>query len=391
MRDFRRLDRIVCATTRYQWQRLRQRIGRSKADPDVDAHYLRAFHELSNDLATAEGDSEKLARIFAEATQSVVMDPQTASAVLIALEADAPRMLHEHRRFNSRFEAHMTKRWGVALDRFYMVAVACEETGSDGYRSARSFDLAEDNAALLEALSGLHARACRTAFEVHHLLAAGFPMGAQARSRTIHELAVVSRVLIDASDKPGFENIGSRFLAFDSVVNALDVAEHQQYAGRLGEEPFTDEEIAAIHAARDEAISRFPNIDRRLGWAGDLPGLKRRTFEELEVIAGLDHLRPYYTWASHEVHATPKGVRLNRVRGPWGELKLTGRTNSGLADPAQTALIALNQATASFLACPGVTSPARLVAANAIRLLVDETCGAFAKAEIQLRQQAGER
>lgn len=72
----------------------------------------------------------------------------------------------------------------------------------------------------------------------------------------------------------------------------LDAEEHQRFADRIDPEPFTDEEMATFRTNKAFVLERFPNLDRRLGWAGDLPGLKKRTFEELEAVAGIDHLRP---------------------------------------------------------------------------------------------------
>lgn len=57
--------------------------------------------------------------------------------------------------------------------------------------------------------------------------------------------------------------------------------------------PFSDEEIAELRRSKQDMFKRSPDLDRRLGWAGDLPGLMRRTLDELEVIASRNHLHPY--------------------------------------------------------------------------------------------------
>jgi hypothetical protein len=203
----------------------------------------------------------------------------------------------------------------------------------------------------------------------------------------MHEGAVVTSVLTEYGGTPDQADIGLKFLLFDHITNLMDAEEHQKYAERIHHEPFTEEEMAAFRATKADVLERFPDLDRRLGWAGDHPGLKKRTFEELELIAGIDHLRPYYTWASHEVHAYPKGVRLNQS-GLDGDLwKLAGRTNSGLADPAQGALIALNQVTASMLIVPGCASPSRIVSSRATMALLNEACEEFARIERELADE----
>lgn len=356
-------------------------LGRDSEPGDA---YLRIAQALVEKHESSGMSSEEAMECgLVEALEILTEDgpPQVAAA----LKADGPRMLAERRRLDRGFEKRLRQRWGSALDLYYMVAVACQEVGAEGYQEANQCDEGgDDERALLEAVSGLQARACRQSLEVLSLLEAGFPKAAHAVSRSMHEGAVVASVLTEYGSTPEHSDIGLRFLLFDHISNLMDAEEHQRYAERINHEPFTDQEMAALRTTKAAVLERFPDLDRKMGWAGDLPGLRKRTFEELEVIAGIDHLRPYYTWASHEVHAYPKGVRLNQS-GLDGDLwKLAGRTNAGLADPAQGALIALNQVTASMLTVPGVASPSRIVASRAAMALLDEACEEFVRIEREL-------
>lgn len=353
-------------------------------DSEPGDAYLRIAQALPEKHESSGMSSEEAMECgLVEALEILTEDgpPQVAAA----LKADGPRMLAERRRLDRGFEKRLRQRWGSALDLYYMVAVACQEVGAEGYQEANQCDEGgDDERALLEAVSGLQARACRQSLEVLSLLEAGFPKAAHAVSRSMHEGAVVASVLTEYGSTPEHSDIGLRFLLFDHISNLMDAEEHQRYAERINHEPFTDQEMAALRTTKAAVLERFPDLDRKMGWAGDLPGLRKRTFEELEVIAGIDHLRPYYTWASHEVHAYPKGVRLNQS-GLDGDLwKLAGRTNAGLADPAQGALIALNQVTASMLTVPGVASPSRIVASRAAMALLDEACEEFVRIEREL-------
>ncbi|NCC28158.1 MAG: hypothetical protein EOM22_08445 [Gammaproteobacteria bacterium] len=359
-------------------------LGRDSEPGDA---YLRIAQALVEKHESSGMSSEEAMECgLVEALEILTEDgpPQVAAA----LKADGPRMLAERRRLDRGFEKRLRQRWGSALDLYYMVAVACQEVGAEGYQEANQCDEGgDDERALLEAVSGLQARACRQSLEVLSLLEAGFPKAAHAVSRSMHEGAVVASVLTEYGSTPEHSDIGLRFLLFDHISNLMDAEEHKRYAERINHEPFTDQEMAALRATKAAVLERFPDLDRKMGWAGDLPGLRKRTFEELEVIAGIDHLRPYYTWASHEVHAYPKGVRLNQS-GLDGDLwKLAGRTNAGLADPAQGALIALNQVTASMLTVPGVASPSRIVASRAAMALLDEACEEFVRIERELADE----
>lgn len=367
-----------------QREGVRRRLGR---DSDSNDAYLQIAQAMAQKHeASGVPPEEALSRGLEDALETLTeMGPPQVAA---ALKADAPRMLVERRRLDRGFEKRLRERWGGALDLYYMIAVACQEIGAEGYREALQHDRDDEDArALLEAVSGLQARACRQSLEVLSLLESGFPKAAHVISRSMHEGAVLTSVLTEYGGTPDHADIGLKFLLFDHITNLMDAEEHQQYAERIRHEPFTEEEMAAFRATKADVLERFPDLDRRLGWAGDLPGLKKRTFEELELIAGIDHLRPYYTWASHEVHAYPKGVRLNQSGLDGDSWKLAGRTNAGLADPAQGALIALNQVTASMLIVPGCASPSRIVGSQATMALLNEACEEFARIDRELADE----
>jgi Family of unknown function (DUF5677) len=376
--------RIARAALVYHARSAHRRIGRlfGKKTEGVDDRLVSGAIRATEGLMN-RGLSQDVALDQVLAGLKVVLEDQEHHrSVARNLEADMPRMLHEYRRLDSRFERLLYKRWDRPLDLFYAIVVASTELGDQGYRDACSEDLAENQRAVLEAVSGIHARACRTSLEVYELLKAGFPKGAHARARTVHELAATALILSEYGDQPGYEDIGARFLAFDTITSSMDAKEFQAHAARLKDDPLSAETLADVEAARQDAVRRFPGLDRQSGWARHLPGVQQGTFKELEKLAGLDHLRPYYSWASQEVHASPKGVRLNTVTGPDGPVKLAGRTNYGLADPAQTALIALQQVNGTMLTSPGVSTFSSVVGAQALHVLVGQACDEFVHVQL---------
>jgi hypothetical protein len=102
------------------------------------------------------------------------LDKQTPRVVR-RLVRRAPRILRHHKRANRRFERRLRKQWGQALDRFYAIVVFTEEMGRELYGLHLKEVDDEEFHPVFEALIGLHARACRVAREVHHLLSGGFP------------------------------------------------------------------------------------------------------------------------------------------------------------------------------------------------------------------------
>lgn len=94
----------------------------------------------------------------------------TAPGVASTLKRTTPRMLRQRRRRSRVFTRVMKKYWGHSLDLQLSICVCAEEAGSD-FDDRHTEEAVERQDHLFEALTGLHARACRTAVEIHHLLA----------------------------------------------------------------------------------------------------------------------------------------------------------------------------------------------------------------------------
>lgn len=300
------------------------------------------------------------------------------------LDKRAPRQLHLMRKQQRAFEKRLRNHWGPALDQYRILWVCMQEQGSafnDRWQS--------DDDALAAALVGLHAKACRVAWEVLTLLYGGFAMGALARCRTLHEMAVIASILGDWHG-PGpvlIPDLAERFAARAAVVSFKDALEYQRNAAALCAVPFTPSEMAEIERESKDAIARFgPLLSKKdYGWASGVGGKREPHFADLEVTAGLSHLRSYYKWASHEVHADATGVAANVVSHGDGQALLVGPSNVGLADPGQSALISLHQITATMLVDGGQSpGPTALIGLQAVSQMLDRACASFADAEADL-------
>jgi hypothetical protein len=282
--------------------------------------------------------NEWVAKLIIEATEGI------APAVVRRLMRDAPKMLKEHRRFASAFERRLHKDWGAGLDLMYAVVVSCGEAGEGFYRRT------EQNDGGIEALTGLHAQAWRIATETHVLLTHGFPSGAMARVRTMHELAVVASVISEFGKGPGKADLAEKYLLHGTVMAYKEALAFNQNASALGHEPFSDDELEEMRLERDALLGRFgKDFGTTYGWASALLAVPSPTFRDLESFALLSHLRPYYTWASHSVHADSRGSALNQVEFRGQTVMSAGAANVGLTDPAQLAMNAFLQCTVSLM------------------------------------------
>jgi hypothetical protein len=235
---------------------------------------------------------------------------------------------------------------------------------------------------VFEALTRIHARSCRTAFEVHRLLSGGFPMGALARCRTLHELAVTAAVLNDYGRRPEYLDLAQRYLAHDAVLDWSDALIFNKYADQIGATSFSAEEMAIMKTRRDDAVTHFgDDFAKPYGWAQPILGNQRPTFERLEQAANLSHLRGHYRWASHEVHADAKGARMNIYDRGNISYKASGQVNDGLAEPGHLALISLHQATVSVVLSTGEPTPRDLIALMTLQRLLDDAGEAFSAGE----------
>jgi hypothetical protein len=302
----------------------------------------------------------------------------SAPAVVKSLLRDSPRMVREHRSFATDFDRRLRKDWGAGLDLMYAVIVSCGEAGEGFYLRQT---LADSH---VESLAGLHARAWRTATEAHVLLSHGFPAGAMARARTMHELAVVAFVISGFGREPGNEDLAERYLLHGSVMAHKEALTYQANVTALGYKPISNEELEQMRSTSEELVKRFgKGFGSTNGWASALVGVESPRFVDLEKLALLSHLRPYYSWASHSVHADSRGWAMNQFEHRGRTVMAAGATNVGLADPAQLAMIAFLQCTVSLIssAVGGPTSIMDQLAAHSILLLIDQANQELVKVE----------
>jgi len=313
-------------------------------------------------------DEDAAAALAGNALNAAV--EEAATGLADALIESGPRMLRDRRKEAARFERRLAGRWGAGLDLFYYVLTAAEEMGS-GYneRARDAIERGGDTAS--EVLTGLHARACRVAREVHHLLIGGYGMGGLARCRTLHELAVTAAVISKFSREPAHSDLAQRFLAHTAVTVYLDAVSFQENCVTLGYEPYSDAEMDEFKKRYDAAMQTYgPVFKKDYGWAATLD--PNPNFRTLEKLAQVSHLRSHYRWASHEVHSDAKGWALNRNTRGKVTYMATGPMNTGLADPGHLALISLLQCTtATLMNNPDLVSPQDMLGLGALMKMID--------------------
>lgn len=229
-------------------------------DSDSGHAFTDLFERLVVEAVERGADGDHIAAALDQATQAA------ADVLAERLRARAPRMLQEHRDFRRGFEQCLQQRWGPALDLYESVRVCCLEAGED-FAKRRS-QQADEPDPKLAALTLLHARASLVASEVQSLLRSGHAADAQARWRTLHELAVIAFVLGDHD-----RDLSERFMRHHQVERHKDALHYQQYCQALGCLPFSDEQMAEIQEQRDEVVARYGTPYKTdWGWAVAMTG-----------------------------------------------------------------------------------------------------------------------
>lgn len=306
--------------------------------PDDDSYWPDAFStELlawAETVSTEDTKPGELVEICRRAADEI-----TADAVA------RPRQAHaEYEGQMAAFESRLEARWGRGLDLADLVVDQAFEFGSwvnDRLRVLTATDINEQ----FEALIRLHGKAVMTAREVMVLLRSGYSSGALARWRTLHEVWVVFLLLLD-----GDEELSRRYLAHEDIESLKGQEDYEDTWEALGFEPpdWTTEERDQIRAELEHEFGAAFLKD--YGWAAPLFEGRAPRYKHLQERVELDHWRGFYRMASHGTHATPKGTIWNIQSLAPIDIVWSGPSDSGLADPAQCMLIALNGISAGLLA-----------------------------------------
>lgn len=255
-----------------------------------------------------------------------------------------PTQRRQYERTMHGFHRRLLERYSTGFDLFVMLLTLSHELGQEINQAARQQWPIGPQSRLVEALTRLHARACQIGYEIAALLRGGFSDGAMARWRTLHEVAVVFQFIA----RHGADT-ATRYLAHDAIDSRKGARIYNAMAARNGEKPFSASELADIEREADAAIVKYgPDFASEYGWSAHALNIRKPNFSEIERGVKLDHLRPFYKFASQNVHANPKGV-LYRL-GLLGDLSLlaSGPSNVGLTDPAQHAALSIAQITAAL-------------------------------------------
>lgn len=287
---------------------------------------------------TEDNNIDKLVNVITSEVQKEVKD---------TFNDTTPKKLEEIRRLSRKFEERNMQRWAKGFDHLEILIVICTEIGAEFNKFYRP-ESVQNNDLVFDLVVRHHARACHISQEILCLLKAGYPDAAHSRWRALHEVTATAMFIA----KHGQE-CAERFYFHDIVDSYDGMIEHKKYEDRLQEKGYTKQEIDECKKEYDVLIEKYgKQYGEFYGWASYVfPNSKGRvTFTAIEKDVGLDYIRPYYKWASQNIHAGSKGMS-NRLGLCEAEedILLVGQSNSGMTDPAHATAIGLSQITMTLL------------------------------------------
>lgn len=301
------------------------------------------FNKTLEDLIADNPDKARdldIQKLIADLT------PEFVEMIGKSLRSTMPEMLLNRRADYSSFVDMNVEKWKSAFDLLETHIVICTEAG-ETVNSKHRPEASEQGDLIFDLLVRHHARACHIANEILCLLKNGFPDAAHSRWRALHEVSATALFIF----KHGQE-CAERFY-FHEVVDAYDaMKEHRKYEDRLQARGPTDLEMKELKMVYDELVKKYgKSYMGHYGWAAYLfPKHNRVGFGAIEKDVELEHMRPYYKWASQNIHAGSKGLSNRLALADCSEdVLVVGQSNSGMTEPAHATAISLLQVTSTLL------------------------------------------
>ena len=270
--------------------------------------------------------------------------PEFSKKVMKTRHKNSERMLSSQRAELEQIEDRRCMRWKEPLDLLECLIKVSHEAGEE-LKNKFGKSVSYENSFKIETLIRIHARALQISNEILVLLKAGYPDGANARWRSLHELAVISFFLKDNDDE-----VSRRYLEHEIVRKFKDAKDYRNYCKRLGYPPMERTEFNELKREKERLCVKYDDkFQEKYGW---IPRrvLKDRNFRALEEYVKLDKLHPFYNLSYDSVHGGAKGFyRLGLMDDYQNKVLLVGPSNYGLADPMQNTAISLSHITICLL------------------------------------------
>lgn len=334
----------------------------------------KSFDKIVQELAesaSSEDELEKLANAVPEQLLEVL--EQLPQEILASIKQTSEAGLVERREIHTGFVERNCVRWKEGFDLLELLIEVAVESGESFNKRFRPEAVLKGNITF-DVVVRLHAKGCLICKEILALLINGYADGSHARWRALHEISVTAMFLA----KHG--NVATqRYLDHEFVEAYKGASQLNKYESRINAAGFPQAELEEFKKQYDAVIDSYgKEFGKPYGWAQPFLPNGNQTFFSLEQAVGLDHWRPYYKWASQNIHANVKTIRHSLgLSESVEDVLLVGPSNSGMIDPAHSTAISISQLTCTLLCMsPNLDD---LVAVKILLSLSDESGEAFVR------------
>ncbi|MGV2942511.1 DUF5677 domain-containing protein [Mesobacillus sp. LC4] len=249
---------------------------------------------------------------------------------------------------------------------------------------------------IMNVLFKLHSRSVQISKEVLVLLKNGFPDGALARWRSLHENNVIFQILTKNFEDIDFTfDLIKRFMDYSEIERQKEAIKYQNAAPKLGLDKFDVNELQEHEKRKKDILSLYGNdFEKPNFWAKPIFKYEPKViyFSHLEREAQLDTLNPYYNQSNYQVHTSPKGIfqSIGFIENfNQQTFYLFGGSNYGLSIPGQLTAISLFQTTTQFLTLnPNIDT---LVIAEAISMMVNDCIEEFHNIQDEIEKEEADK
>lgn len=291
--------------------------------------------------------SKKVNNFLEEGLSKIIQESinDCVNGSLQSYHQTSAKMLPKIRKATKGFENRTFKRWKPAFDHLEMMWHIAMELGE---AHSKDFDSnhPEDTHIVMRAISEIFPKALIVTQEIICLLKGGYPDGALARWRSLHELTISAMYILQEGKEPALNYVLSFHFSARRAAHQLN-----EHAERARVEPFSDEMLRTFdnHCAEaEEQLGRKFDRDKDGEWPAI--NITHRNYADIERHVGMDHWRPRYKWASRHAHADfAPNDKLLGMSEAKNRITLVGASNSGFADPLMMTAISLAQITNTYL------------------------------------------
>jgi hypothetical protein len=306
-------------------------------EQEVEEFFVGLVDSLLGDI---KDFTENLDEAFDDILLNIVSD--IAEATTKSLRKTSGKMIKEHAKAQRGFAKALGQFWSEPLGLLQAVIVISDES-ADAY-FLRSDEYSK-NDYVCEALTFILAKASQVAKEVHLLLCNGYPDGAQARWRKLHELAVVAMFICEQGDK-----VAAMYMDHHAVEVYQSALAYNRHCEQSGGSKIPSDKIAELNNHYEQMLKEHgENFRFDYGWTSNVLGKKKPTFRDLEKAVELEYKRLEYREASANIHANPSGVFSSLGLLYDDNLILSGPSSFGLALPGIATVEALEVIIVSLL------------------------------------------